>query len=490
MKLYNSYSRQLEEFKPISEGFAGIYICGPTVYAEPHLGHIRGPIVFDILHRYLLHQGLKVRFVRNITDVGHLVNDADEGEDKLAAKAKVEQLEPMEIAHKYTLSYQDMLDATNVLPASIEPRASGHIIEQIEMIEQILEQGFAYESNGSIYFDVKKYADQHDYGKLSGRKLDELIAGAGNEARALSGQEEKRNPEDFALWKKAEPMHIMQWPSPWSQGFPGWHIECSAMSRKYLGNEFDIHGGGMDLLFPHHESEIAQSTASCGSNPARYWMHHNMVTINGQKMAKSLGNGISIKELFSGNHPLLDQAYDGMTLRLFILQAHYRSTLDFSNQALQAAEKGLHRLLKAVKTCENLKASEASDVNIAEALNGFYAALDDDLNTPVAIAHLFDLVKMINQINAGEANISETDLQLLQKDFPSIIIDILGLESKESAQSNQDEDINFLLDTLLHLRSEAKASKNYALSDQIRDKLSAIGYVIKDSKDGASIEKK
>ena len=487
MKLYNSYSREIEKFEPLQPGFAGIYICGPTVYGEPHLGHVRGPIVFDILHRYLKYKGFKTRFVRNITDVGHLLNDADEGEDKLQAKAKLEQLEPMEIAQKYTLSYHQMLEAINALPANIEPRASGHIIEQIEMVQEIIKAGFAYEVNGSVYFDVRKFAESNNYGKLSGRKIEDLIAGAGNEARELSGQEEKRNPEDFALWKKAEPMHIMQWSSPWGKGFPGWHIECSAMSRKYLGDQFDIHGGGMDLLFPHHESEIAQSEACSSKNPAKYWLHHNMVTINGQKMAKSLNNGISIKELFSGNHSLLEQAYSPMTLRFFILQAHYRSTLDFSNSALQASEKGLQRLMSAAETLENLTVYETDSVDVKEKIDAFYAALEDDLNTPVGIAKLFDLVKIINSIHSGAEKISSANLTLLQKEYKQIIFDILGLRNIEKQSGNQDLDT--LVNILIDLRSEAKENKNYQLSDAIRDKLKEEGFTIKDTKDGTSIEK-
>lgn len=487
MKLYNSYSRLTESFIPIKEGFVGIYICGPTVYGEPHLGHVRGPIVFDILFRYLKHQGLNVRFIRNITDVGHLLNDADEGEDKLAVKAKLEQVEPMEIAQKYTLSYHQMLQEINTLPASVEPRASGHIIEQIEMVQEIIDAGFAYATNGSVYFNVKKYAASNDYGKLSGRKLEDLIAGAGNEARELSGQDEKENPEDFALWKKAEPMHIMQWNSPWGRGFPGWHIECSAMCRKYLGNQFDIHGGGMDLLFPHHESEIAQSKATCGINPAKYWLHHNMVTINGQKMAKSLGNGISVKELFSGEHKLLEQSYDAMTLRLFILQAHYRSTLDFSNQALQASEKGLQRLLNGLETSLKLKPSTNSSSDIKSLINGFYTALEDDLNTPVAISKLFDLVKVINSVNAGKEELNQEDILLLQNEFPIIINDILGLKNSQNESSTNDS--QELINILLSIRDKAKAEKNYTMSDSIRDQLSNLGYTIKDSKEGASVEK-
>lgn len=484
LHLYNSYSRKTEAFEPISNGFAGIYICGPTVYAEPHLGHVRGPVVFDILHRYLIHLGYKVRFVRNITDVGHLLNDADEGEDKIAKKAKVEQLEPMEIAQQYTNSYQEMLNAINVLPASIEPRASGHIIEQIEMIAEIIHAGFAYEVNGSVYFDVNKYAANHDYGKLSGRKLDELVAGAGNDSRTLSGQEDKKNPEDFALWKKAEVEHIMQWTSPWGKGFPGWHIECSAMSRKYLGNQFDIHGGGMDLLFPHHESEIAQSISCTGVNPAKYWIHHNMVTINGQKMAKSLGNGISIKELFSGDHPLLDKAYNASVIKFFILQAHYRGTLDFSNEALQGAEKGLYKLVKSLETTKNIVCSDHSTIDLSNHYNGFFQALNDDLNTPMAVASLFELVKQVNIIAGGDEQITLQQKNELLMNLKTFAFDILGLKPADGQKVDHHQ---ALIDLILSTRKEAKDSKNYALSDLIRHKLEEIGYQINDGKDGATV---
>ena len=483
LRLYDTYRRENRVFQPIRHPFVGIYICGPTVYGHPHLGHARGPIVFDVLHRYLVYKGYKVRFVRNITDVGHLVHDADEGEDKIAKKARVEELEPMEIAQFYTDSYHSMLQALNVRPASIEPRASGHIIEQIDMIKGIIEKGFAYESNGSVYFDVLKYSKDHDYGKLSGRILEDLIAGAGNEARELEGQDEKRNPNDFALWKKAGPEHIMRWPSPWSEGFPGWHIECSAMSRKYLGDTFDIHGGGMDLLFPHHESEIAQSTACTGHAPVNYWMHHNMITVNGQKMAKSLNNGISIDEFFSGNHHLLEKAYTPMTLKFFILQAHYRGTLDFSNAALQASEKGLNRLMQAGETLNRLKASVKNDLNLAEMKTELESALDDDLNTPILIAGLFDLVTKINLIDAGQLSIDATSLEQLKALYNTFVFDILGLKNETDAGSDK---IKGVMELLIELRQEAKASKNYELSDTIRKKLSALGIELKDGKEGTT----
>lgn len=483
LRLYDTYKREIRAFEPINPPFVGIYVCGPTVYGHPHLGHARGPVVFDVLNRYLQHLNFKVRFVRNITDVGHLVNDADEGDDKIAKKARLEQLEPMEIAQFYSDSYHKMLNSLNVFPASIEPRASGHIIEQIEMIQSIIDNGFAYESNGSVYFDVIGYSKTNNYGKLSGRVLEDLIAGAGNEARELEGQDEKRNANDFALWKKAGVEHIMQWSSPWGKGFPGWHIECSAMSKKYLGETFDIHGGGMDLLFPHHESEIAQSVACGGKQPANYWMHHNMITVNSQKMAKSLNNGISIDEFFSGNHALLEKAYSPMTLKFFILQAHYRGTLDFSNDALKAAEKGLNRLLQASETLKLLKTGNSSEVDITSLCNKCYAALNEDLNTPILIATLFDLVSLINTIANGNIQISPSDLEILQKNYNTFVFDILGLKVEKSEKSEKTDG---LMQMLIEMRNEAKASKNYALSDQIRNKLTEIGFELKDGKEGTT----
>lgn len=481
LKLYDTYKRETLEFKAKNPPFVGIYVCGPTVYGNPHLGHARGPVIFDVLHRYLKHLGYQVRFVRNITDVGHLVNDADSGEDKIAKKARLEQLEPMEIAQFYTDAYHSMLQAMHILPASIEPRASGHIIEQIEMIQEIIQNGFAYEANGSVYFDVKAYSQKHDYGKLSGRVLEDLIAGAGNEARTLEGQEEKRNPNDFALWKKASAEHIMQWNSPWGKGFPGWHIECSAMSKKYLGETFDIHGGGMDLLFPHHESEVAQSMACSGHQPANYWMHHNMITVNGQKMAKSLNNGISIDEFFSGKNPLLEKAYSPMTLKFFILQAHYRGTLDFSNAALQGSEKGLSRLLEGVQTAARLKPSDRSSFEVKPLVEACYEALNEDLNTPILIAALFELLNQINLLAADKATVTEADLNSLKSAYSLFLSDILGLVANPSQSSEKTTD---LIQMLIQLRQEAKAQKNYALSDQIRIQLSEIGIELKDSKEG------
>lgn len=483
LQLYNTYTRQTEVFRPIHDNIVGLYICGPTVYGPPHLGHVRGPVVFDVLRRYLEFQGFKVRHVRNITDVGHLVGDGDEGEDKLSKQARLEQLEPMEIAQTYTVAYNEMSRRMNVLPPNIEPRASGHIIEQIEMIEAIVNAGLAYDVNGSVYFDVLAYAKSHDYGKLSGRILDDLIAGAGNEARELEGQDEKRNPNDFALWKKAAPEHIMQWSSPWGKGYPGWHIECSAMSRKYLGDVFDIHGGGMDLLFPHHESEIAQSTACTGHNPARFWVHHNMITINGQKMAKSLNNGIQVEELFSGNHALLEQAYSPMTLRFFILQAHYRGTLDFSNEALQAAEKGLQRLWNAAETAKKLPVSENSEYNITDIHEACLKSMNDDLNTPQVIAQLFEAARVSNSAADGKIKLDQANIHALNELFDTWMVSILGIQPEKEGN---DSALDGVMQMLLQMRAQAKADKNYALSDEIRNKLTALGFEIKDGKEGSS----
>lgn len=485
LHLYNTLTRKIEVFSPITAPFVGIYLCGPTVYGEPHLGHVRGPVTFDILNRYLLHLGYKVRFVRNITDVGHLTDDSDDGDDKILKKAIVEKLEPMEIAQKYTYSYHQMLNSLNVIPASIEPRASGHIIEQIAMIEELIKKGYAYESRGSVYFDVSAYSKDYPYGELSGRITEELLAGSSR--RTLEGQDEKRNPTDFALWKKADKTHIMKWTSPWSEGFPGWHIECSAMSKKYLGETFDIHGGGMDLLFPHHESEIAQSKGCTGHTPAKYWVHHNMITINGQKMAKSLNNGILAKDFFTGNHPLLTQAYSPMNLKFFIMQAHYRGTLDFSNDALQAADKGLERIFNAVETLKELKPS-TQGWDAESWKQNCYNALNDDLNTPILIAHLFDAVKAINSIKSGLETIDTDGLKLLQTNFNVFVTDILGL--KNTTQSKSDNKEDDLIKLLIEIREKAKMEKNYAFSDHIRYQLSNIGIELKDSKEGTTFKKK
>lgn len=482
----NSLSRQREQFIPLNAPFVGLYVCGPTVYGEAHLGHARPYITFDVLTRYLTHLGYKVRYVRNITDVGHLENDADEGEDKIAKKARLEQLEPMEVVELYTGSFHESMRMLNNQPPGIEPRASGHVIEQIEMIKSIIDNGYAYVSNGSVYFDVITYSKTNDYGKLSGRVIDELIAGAGNERRELEGQEEKRNPADFALWKKASPEHIMRWPSPWSEGFPGWHIECSAMSRKYLGDTFDIHGGGMDLLFPHHESEIAQSKGSCGQAPVRYWMHNNMITINGQKMGKSLGNFITLRQLFTGEHPLLQQSYSAMTIRFFILQAHYRSTLDFSNEGLQAAEKGMNRLMAAIDLLPSLRPSATSSVNVQVLRDKAYEALNDDLNTAIVISQLFEGARIINCVNGGTETLTAADLEQLGATMRLFVFDVLGLQSEVKGNS---DDLRSVMDLLLQLRAEAKSRKDFATSDKIRDELTRLNFVIKDGKEGSTWSK-
>ena len=478
----NTLSRQKELFKPITPGMVGLYVCGPTVYGDAHLGHARPAITYDVLVKLFKNLGYKVRYVRNITDVGHLEHDADEGEDKIAKKARLEQLEPMEVVQEYTERYHEAMRALNVAPPSIEPRASGHIIEQMGIIRKIIDAGYAYESNGSIYFDVEKYNKDHHYGILSGRNLEETKEGT----RDLDGQSDKRAPFDFALWKKASPEHIMHWPSEWSEGFPGWHLECSAMSEKYLGREFDIHGGGMDLMFPHHECEIAQNVASRGTGGVHYWMHNNMITINGKKMGKSLGNFITLSELFSGNNDVLAQAYSPMTIRFFILQAHYRSTLDFSNEALQAAEKGLAKMLTAAKDLKSLQAKAAASENseVQQIYEKCYEALCDDLNTPVALSHIFDAVRIINSVKAGQMQISSEDLALLVKLFDEVLGGILGIVDESAQGSKSATVLEGLMDIVLKERQEAKAAKNWAKSDEIRDQLKALGITIKDGKEG------
>lgn len=480
--IYNTLSRRKELFVPLHAPHVGMYVCGPTVYGDAHLGHARPAITFDLLYRYLTHLGYKVRYVRNITDVGHLEHDADEGEDKIAKKARLEQLEPMEVVQYYLNRYHKAMEALNVLPPSIEPHASGHIIEQIQLVEEILKNGYAYVSEGSVYFDVAKYNKDHRYGKLSGRNLDDVI----NTTRELDGQSEKHNPADFALWKCAQPEHIMRWPSPWSNGFPGWHCECTAMGRKYLGNHFDIHGGGMDLIFPHHECEIAQSVASQGDDMVHYWMHNNMITINGQKMGKSYGNFINLEEFFNGTHKLLTQAYSPMTIRFFILQAHYRSTVDFSNEALQAAEKGLQRLTEAVKGLERITpGKQTTGIEGVKELRGkCYEAMNDDLNSPIVIAHLFDGARMINTVLDKKATISAEDLEELKSVFHLFMYDILGLKEESANNEAREEAYGKVVDMLLEQRMKAKANKDWATSDKIRDELAALGFEVKDTKDG------
>jgi cysteinyl-tRNA synthetase len=476
--LYNTLTRKKEKFEAIHPNHVGMYVCGPTVYGDPHLGHARPAITFDLMFRYLQHLGYKVRYVRNITDVGHLENDADEGEDKIGKKARLEALEPMEVVQYYTNRYHRFMDMLNVLPPSIEPHASGHIIEQILLIQKILNNGFAYETNGSVYFDVEKYNKTYPYGKLSGRILDDLQSNT----RELDGQSEKRGPFDFALWKKALPEHIMRWPSPWSDGFPGWHLECSAMGAKYLGETFDIHGGGMDLIFPHHECEIAQNVAASGKEAVNYWVHNNMITINGQKMGKSLGNFITLEEFFEGRHKLLEQAYSPMTIRFFILQAQYRSTIDFSNEALQAANKGLQRLMTANKVLQSIKSSDKSSIDISKLESNCYEALNDDLNSAILISHLMDGVRLINSINDGKDTINASDLQQLKKVFKIFVEEILGLQDEASVDNS--EMIGKLVGMVQEMRLKAKAAKDFATSDSIRNQLSEIGIELKDRKDG------
>jgi cysteinyl-tRNA synthetase len=478
--IYNTLSRKKEIFTPLHAPHVGMYVCGPTVYGDAHLGHARPAITFDILFRYLTHLGYKVRYVRNITDVGHLEHDADEGEDKIAKKARLEELEPMEVVQYYLNRYHHAMEALNVLSPSIEPHASGHIIEQINLVKEILDRGYAYESEGSVYFDVPKYNKAYRYGKLSGRHIDDLL----NTTRKLDGQAEKRNPADFALWKKAQPEHIMRWPSPWGDGFPGWHCECTAMGRKYLGEHFDIHGGGMDLIFPHHECEIAQSVASQGDEMVHYWMHNNMLTVNGTKMGKSLGNFITLDEFFTGSHKLLTQAYTAMTIRFFILQAHYRSTVDFSNEALQASEKGLQRLLETVDHLEKITPSATSDIDVKGLKAKCYEAINDDMNTPIVISHLFDGAKMVNNIIAGNNTISAGDLKELKDTFHLFLFDILGLKEERGSSGSREAAYSEVVDMLLRERMRAKANKDWATSDNIRNELTALGFEIKDTKDG------
>ncbi len=500
LSLTNTLSHRKELFVPVHPGHVGMYVCGPTVYGDAHLGHARPGVTYDVLARLLRHLGYKVRYVRNITDVGHLEHDADTGEDKIAKKARLEQLEPMEVVQTYTLRYHEAMRKLNVAPPSIEPRASGHIIEQIEAIKKILAAGYAYESNGSIYFDVAKYNEDFHYGVLSGRNLDDTLEGT----RSLDGQSDKRAPYDFALWKKAEPEHIMRWPSPWGEGFPGWHLECSVMGEKYLGREFDIHGGGMDLMFPHHECEIAQNQASRGTQGVHYWVHNNMITINGQKMGKSLGNFITLPELFSGSHPKLVQAYSPMTVRFFILQAHYRSTLDFSNEALQASEKGLKRLMQAARELYAMAGLDipqraygemdeavapdscpAESAEVKAIFEGVYDALCDDINTPVALAHISEAVRLINSAKAGQLTLGEGDKATLVQIFDDIVFGVLGLRDEEGSEGSEGKVISGLMDMVLEQRAAAKAAKDWAVSDHIRSSLKALGIQVKDTKDGA-----
>ncbi len=483
--IYNTLTRTKQRFEPIHAPNVGMYVCGPTVYGDPHLGHARPAITFDILFRYLKHLGYKVRYVRNITDVGHLEHDSDDGDDKIQKKARLEQLEPMEIAQYYTNRYHEAMAALNVLPPSIEPHATGHILEQEELVSQIIDNGFAYESNGSIYFDTAKYNQKHHYGILSGRNLEDVK----DASRQLEGVGEKHNQADFALWKKAQPEHIMRWRSPWSDGFPGWHCECTAMGRKYLGNHFDIHGGGMDLIFPHHECEIAQAVASQGDQMVKYWMHNNMITINGQKMGKSLGNFITLEEFFKGSHKLLEQAYSPMAIRFFILSAHYRGTVDFSNEALQASEKGLDRLMNGIADLSRIQPSKTSDESTEKLVKSLrqkcYDAMNDDLQTPTVISNLFEACRQINIILDHKGTISESDLQELASTMRLFAFDILGIKEEKGGNNDaREEAYGKVVDMVLALRAKAKAEKDWATSDQIRNALSAAGFEIKDTKDG------
>ena len=478
--LYNSLKRTKQPFKPLHEGHVGMYVCGPTVYGDAHLGHARPAITFDILFRYLRHLGYKVRYVRNITDVGHLEHDADSGEDKIAKKARLEQLEPMEVVQLYLNRYHHDMEALNVLPPSIEPHASGHIIEQIEYIKKILDAGYAYESQGSVYFDVEKYNHDHKYGILSGRNIEDLL----NTTRSLDGQDEKRNPLDFALWKKASPEHIMHWPSPWSEGFPGWHLECSTMGEKYLGEKFDIHGGGLDLMFPHHECEIAQSVAAQGHEAVNYWIHNNMITIEGKKMGKSYNNFITLEQFFEGSHPLLTQPYSPMVIRFFILQAQYRSTVDFSNEALQAAEKALQKMLDIYRRLQNLLPAEKSTVEVPDFMTQAYEAMDDDLNTPIVIATLFEAGKIINSATDGNAKLNAEDLSKLRHLFDTMLVDLLGIKTGTDETGADIKPFEGAVDLLMDIRKNAKEQKDWATSDLIRDKLSALGFNVKDTKQG------
>ncbi|WP_418513317.1 cysteine--tRNA ligase [Corallibacter sp.] len=481
IKIYNSLTGEKELFTPINDGYVGMYVCGPTVYSNVHLGNVRTFMSFDMVFRYLKHLGYKVRYVRNITDAGHLENDADVGEDRIAKKARLEEIEPMEVVQRYTVDFHNILNTFNFLPPSIEPTATGHIIEQIELIKTIIDNGFAYEVNGSVYFDVHKYNESNEYGILSRRKLEDLI----HNTRELDGQSDKKNPQDFALWKKAEPTHIMRWPSPWSDGFPGWHLECTAMSTKYLGEQFDIHGGGMDLKFPHHECEIAQNQASKGKSPVNYWMHANMLIMNGKKMAKSTGNFILPTEIFTGDNPHITKAFAPSVARFFMLQAHYRSILDFTNDGLLASEKGFYRLMDAINSLDDIKTSASSNIDIDTWKQKCYDAMNDDFNSPILIANLFEAVKYINQLKEGKASISESDLETLKATIQTFVFDILGLVNVSKSETGTDK-LSSAVELLIQLRQEARLNKDFATSDKIRDDLAEAGIQLNDGKDGTT----
>ena len=481
IKIYNSLTGEKEVFKPLTEGYVGMYVCGPTVYSNVHLGNVRTFMSFDVIYRYLKHLDYKVRYVRNITDAGHLENDADEGEDRIAKKARLEAIEPMEVVQRYTVDFHNILNNFNFLPPSIEPTATGHIIEQIEIIKSIIDNGLAYEVNGSVYFDVHKYNESKEYGILSKRKLEDLI----HNTRALDGQSDKKNPQDFALWKKAEPQHIMRWPSPWSDGFPGWHLECTAMSTKYLGEQFDIHGGGMDLKFPHHECEIAQAEATNNKAPVNYWMHAHMLIMNGKKMAKSTGNFILPNEIFSGDNPHITKAYSPSVARFFMLQAHYRSVLDFTNNGLLASEKGFFRLMDAINLIDDLKIGDASSFDVKAWKQKCYDAMNDDFNTPILIATLFDAAKFINQVKDGNATVTKADLNLLKQTLEIFTYNILGLVNVSKENSSTDK-LSGAVEILINLRKEARLNKDFALSDKIRDELAEVGIQLNDSREGTT----
>ena len=479
--VYNSLSKSKEVFTPINEGSIGMYVCGPTVYSNVHMGNCRTFLSFDLVFRYLNHLGYKVRYVRNITDAGHLENDGESGDDPILKKARLEQIEPMEVVQRYTVDFHETMKAFNALPPSIEPTATGHIIEQIQIISTIISEGYAYETNGSVYFDVHKFNEDHEYGKLSGRKLEDMVANT----RELAAQSEKKNPQDFALWKKADPEHIMRWPSPWSEGFPGWHLECSAMSTKYLGKQFDIHGGGMDLKFPHHECEIAQSEASNKQTPVNYWMHANMLTLNGKKMAKSTGNNILPHELFSGDNDKLSKAFSATVSKFFMFQAHYRSILDFSDDAMLASEKGYNRLMDAFHLIDSISPSDNSSFDVSAWKQSCYDAMNDDFNSPILIAQLFEAVKYINQIKEGTETISSEDLVTLKDTVNTFVFDVLGLENTTKNDSGTDK-LSGAVNLLIKLRQEARANKDFALSDKIRDELAEVGIQLKDGKEGTT----
>ncbi len=481
LKITNSLTGKKEDFKPINEGHVGMYVCGPTVYSNVHLGNCRTFMSFDMIFRYLRHLGFKVRYVRNITDAGHLVDDADDGEDKIAKKARLEKVEPMEVVQRYTVDFHKILEQFNFLPPSIEPTATGHIIEQLEIIKEILEKGYAYEVKGSVYFDVIKFNEDFEYGKLSGRKLEDMIANT----RELTAQGDKKSPQDFALWKKAEPQHIMRWPSPWGDGFPGWHLECTAMSTKYLGETFDIHGGGMDLKFPHHECEIAQSEASNGHSPVNYWLHANMLTMNGKKMAKSTGNNILPGEIFSGENTILSKPFMPSVVRFFMMQAHYTSILDLSNDALLASEKGYHKLMDAMDNLTDLDTSGNSDFSVSDWRQQCYDAMNDDFNTPILIANLFEAVKHINLIKEGKEGITQADKELLNKSMNAFVFEVLGLEHKGEIGHDSDK-LQGVVELLIQLRNEARNNKDFGTSDKIRDQLLALGIQLKDGKEGTT----